>query len=86
MARARRHKPTPRGRDDGAGFAGPGGSRVGSLGNLDHTFAFVETFILVGSVLGPVSTVGAGILCIRRLSERLRSRRPRHSAPDPTSG
>ena len=49
---------------------------------LDPTSAFVETFIIVGSVLGPVSTVGAGILCIRRLSERFRARRPRHSAPD----
>jgi DivIVA domain-containing protein len=48
---------------------------------LDPTSAFVETFILVGSVLGPVSTVGAGILCVRRLSERLRARRTGHSAP-----
>jgi DivIVA domain-containing protein len=42
---------------------------------LDPTSAFVETFIIVGSVLGPVSTVWAGILCILRLSERFRARR-----------
>jgi Protein of unknown function (DUF3592) len=53
---------------------------------LDPTSAFVETFILVGSFFGPVSTVWAGILCIRRLFERFRARRIGHSAPDPTSG
>jgi hypothetical protein len=42
---------------------------------LDPTSAFVETFIIVGFFLGPVSTVWAGVLCIRRLSERFRARR-----------
>jgi hypothetical protein len=42
---------------------------------LDPTSAFVETFIIVGSFLGPVSTVWAGILCIRGLVERFGARR-----------
>ncbi len=59
---------------------------MGASKTLDATSAFVETFIIVGSFLGPVSTVWAGILCIRRLLEWFRGRRSATVRLDPTSG